>query len=155
MNRFKHLRIRQVDSALAPFREIPEADRPELGWVRAIREACGMSFRQLAERMGISKTTVATLERNEAADRIKLSSLRAVGAALDCELIYALVPRTSLEELVKRRARLVAESVVGRVSDSMDLEDQAIPMEERERQVSDLAERLWQDLPRELWDDPL
>jgi len=105
--------------------------------------------------MGISKTTAATLERNEAAETIKLGSLRAVGAALDCDLVYALVPRGSLEESVKRRARLVAERAVGRVSDSMELESQAIPVTERERQVSDLAERLWQELPKELWDDPL
>jgi predicted DNA-binding mobile mystery protein A len=155
MSRFKHLKIRQVDSALAPFREIPDVDRPGAGWIRAIREASGMSLRQLAERMGISKTTAATLERNESADTIKLSSLRAVGAALDCELIYALVPRTSLEDLVKGRARVVAEAVVGRVSDSMDLENQAIPAAEQERQVADLAERLWQEMPKELWDDPI
>ena len=155
MSRFKHLKIRQVDSALAPFHEIPQVGRPGTGWIRAIREALGMSIRQLAERMGVSKTTAATLERNEAAETIKLRSLRAVGAALDCDLVYALVPRTSLEESVRRRARLVAERVVGRVSESMDLEDQAIPVAERERQVSDLAERLWQEMPKELWDDPL
>ena len=155
MNRFKHLKIRQVDSALAPFREIPEVDRPGAGWIRAIREASGMSIRQLAERMGVSKTTAATLERNENAETVKLGSLRAVGAALDCDLVYALVPRTSIEDSVRLRARFVAERVVGRVSQSMDLEDQAIPVAERERQVSDLAERLWQEMPQELWDDPL
>ncbi len=155
MSRFKHLKVRQVDSALAPFREILEVERPGTGWIRAIREAAGMSLRQLAERMGVSKTTAATLERSEAAETVKLSSLRAVGVALDCDLVYALVPRTSLEDSVRRRARLVAERVVGRVSDSMELEDQAIPVAERERQVSDLAERLWQEMPKELWDDPL
>ena len=77
------------------------------------------------------------------------------GAALDCALVYALVPRTSVEDSVRRRARLVAERVVGRVSQSMDLEDQAIPVTERERQISDLAEKLWQEMPRELWDDSL
>lgn len=155
MTQLKHLRIRQVDSALAPFREIPDPDRPGTGWIRAIREASGMSIRQLAERMGASKTTAATLERNEAADTVKLSSLRVVAEALDCDLVYALVPRTSLEDSVRRRARLVAERVVGRVSQSMDLENQAIPVTERERQISDLAEKLWQEMPRELWNDSL
>ena len=122
MGRFNHLKIRQVDSALAPFREIPGAERPHAGWIRAIREASGMSLRQLAERMGVSKTTVATLERNEAAETVKLSSLRAVGEALGCELVYALVPQTSLEDWVRQRARLVAERTVGRVSQSMALE---------------------------------
>ena len=91
----------------------------------------------------------------EAAETVKLSSLRAVGEALNCDLVYALVPRTSLEDSVRRRARLVAERVVRRVSQSMDLEDQAIPIDERERQVSDLAEELWQQMPQELWDDSL
>lgn len=155
MNRFKHLKIRQVDSALAPFRENPAMDRPNSGWIRAIREASGMSIRQLAERMGASKTTAATIERNEAAETVKLSSLRAVGEALDCDLVYALVPRATLEDSVRRRARLVAERIVGRVSQSIDLEHQAIPVDERERQISDLAERLWQEMPQELWDDSL
>jgi predicted DNA-binding mobile mystery protein A len=114
-----------------------------------------MSIRQLAERMGASKTTAATLERNETAETLKLSSLRVVAEALDCDLVFALVPRTSLEDSVRRRARLVAERVVGRVSQSTDLEDQAIPVTERERQVSDLAEKLWQEMPKDLWDDPL
>jgi predicted DNA-binding mobile mystery protein A len=105
--------------------------------------------------MEVAKTTAATLERNEAAGTVKLSSLRAVGEALGCDLVYALVPRTSLEDAVRRRARLVAERVVGRISQSMDLEDQGIPPDEQERQVSELAERLWQEMPQELWDEPI
>jgi len=155
MDRFKHLKIRQVDSALTPLRELQELDRPDAGWIRAIREASGMSIRQLAERMGISKTTVAALERSEAAGTIKLSSLRAVGDALGSDLVYALVPRRSLEDAVRQRARLVAERVVGQVSQSMELEDQGIPAAERKRQVSELAEELWQEMPQELWDEPL
>jgi len=155
MGRFEHLKVRQVDSGLEHFRQIPDVSPPDAGWARAIREALGMSIRQLAERMGVAKTTVATLERNEASGAIKLGSLKALGEALDCDLVYALVPRTSLEEAVRKRARLVAERIVGRVSQSMELEEQGIPVPERERQVTDLAERLWQEMPRDLWDDPL
>ena len=155
MGRFEHLRIRQVDSALEPFREIRILTRPDTGWVRAIRESLGMSIRQLAERMNIGKTTAATLERNEAAGTIKLRSLRAVSEALDCELVYALVPRTSLEEAVRRRARFVAERRVTRISQSMELEAQGISEMERERQIAELSERLWEEMPQELWDEPL
>jgi len=155
MGRFKHLRTRQVDSALAPFREIPEVPPPRDGWIRAIREALGMSIRQLADRMDVSKTTAASLERTEASDSIKLRSLRAAATALDCELVYALVPRTSLEDTLKKRARVMAERQVRRVSVSMDLEEQGIPPVEEERQVSALAKRLLEEMPRGLWDDPL
>ncbi len=159
MGRFEHLKVRQVDSGLERFREIQDVFPPDAGWARAIREALGMSIRQLAERMGVAKTTVATLERNEASGAIKLGSLKALGEALDCDLdcdlVYALVPRTSLEEAVRQRVRFVAERIVGRVSQSMELEEQGIPVPERERQVTDLAERLWQEMPRDLWDDPI
>jgi len=155
MGRFEHLRIRQVDSSLGPLRQIQEVIPPDAGWARAIREALGMSIRQLAERMEVSKTTAATLERNEASGAIKLSSMRALARALECDLVYALVPRTSLEETVRDRARLVAERTVRRVSQSMELEEQGIPVPEWERQVTELTERLLQDMPRDLWDDPL
>ena len=154
MRRFQHLRIRQVDSALSPFREAREVSRPDQGWIRAIRESLGLSLRQMAERMGVSKTTAAALERSEAADSVKLRSLRAAGDALDCDLVYALVPRTSLEHTLRQRARLVAEWTVGRVSESMELEEQGIPASERDRQVEELAVRLWQEIPQELWDEP-
>lgn len=155
MGRFQHLKIRQVDSALAPFREIGKVEPPEAGWVRAIRESYGMSIRQLAERMGVAKTTAANLERSEAAETVQLDSLRTVAEALDCDLVYALVPRTTLEESMRKRARLVAERIVGRVSRSMELEKQGIPVTEQERQVAELAERLWQEMPQDLWDDPV
>ena len=154
MRRFKHLRILQVDSALSPFRDAREASRPDQGWVRAIRESLGMSLRQMAERMGVSKTTAAALERSEAADSVKLRSLRAVGDALGCDLVYALVPRASLEDTVRQRARLISERTVGRVSDSMELEEQGIPASERDRQIEELAVRLWEEMPKELWDEP-
>jgi predicted DNA-binding mobile mystery protein A len=154
MGRFEHLKIRQVDSALEPFSEIRGMIPPESGWVRTVRESLGMSIRQLAERMNASKTTAATLERNEAAGTIKLRSLQAVSEALGCELVYALVPRISIEETVKGRARLVAERRVMRISQSMELEAQGIPEMERERQIAELAERLWEEMPQKLWDEP-
>ena len=154
LRRFEHLKIRQVDSALEPFSDIRGMIQPESGWVRTVRESLGMSIRQLAERMNVSKTTAATLERNEAAGTIKLRSLQAVSEALDCELVYALVPRTSIEEAVRGRARSVAERRVMRISQSMELEAQGISEIERERQVAELTERLWEEMPQELWDEP-
>lgn len=155
MRSFKHLRLRQVDSALRPFHELRGGKPPEKGWARTIREALGMSIRQMAERMGVAKTTAASLERNEASGAIQLDSLRRLGEALGCDLVYALIPRESLEETVRNRTRAVAAGRVRRVSESTELEEQGIPSSERERQIMELAERLWQEMPQELWDDTL
>jgi predicted DNA-binding mobile mystery protein A len=67
------------------------------------------------------------LEKREADDRITLKSLRAVANALDCDLVYALVPRAdSMQQLIEDRARAEAKKHVLGVEHSMALEDQAV-----------------------------
>ena len=57
-----------------------------------------MTTRELAARMHVSQPAVTQLERSEITGRAQLGSLRKAAAALDCDLVYALVPRTPLEE---------------------------------------------------------
>ena len=98
-----------LDQRLAPVRIQADAlAAPRTGWIRAIREALGMSATQLARRMGVAQPTLTKLEQSEAADRIQLDSLRRVAAALDCDVVYALVPRRPLQEMVEARRVLVA-----------------------------------------------
>jgi predicted DNA-binding mobile mystery protein A len=111
-----------------------------------------MSLRQLAERAGISKTAVQNAEANEAKGTVQLDSLRALAAALDCELVYALVPRSSLSETLSEQAARAATRMVDRVSDSMELEEQGIDSGDRERQVRELAGELLRNRRRDFWD---
>jgi predicted DNA-binding mobile mystery protein A len=77
--------------------------------------------------MGTSRQLPLQLEKSEAEDRITLRSLRAVAGALDCDLVYALVPRAnSLQESIEGRDLAEAKSRVLRVEHSMALEDQAV-----------------------------
>ncbi len=124
---FRDLRLKQLDRALAPFRTASVADsRPVKGWIRAIREAAGISSGELAEKMGASRQLALQQEKAEAEERITLKSLRRVASALDCDLVYALVPRAgSMQELVANRARVQAKKNVLGVEHSMALEDQA------------------------------
>jgi len=127
------------------------ARRPTSGWVRAIRDALGMTSRQLAARMGVSQPAVTQLEQSELNWGVRLDSLRRAAAAMDCELVYALVPRTSLEETVHRRAQLLAERDLAAVDRSMRLEGQAVGADELRQRVGDYAARLVAD--GRLWDD--
>jgi predicted DNA-binding mobile mystery protein A len=124
---FRNLRLKQLDRALAPFRPAASAARPVKGWVRAIREAMGISSADLARRMGTSRQLSLQQEKAEAEDRITLKSLRTLANALDCDFVYALVPRAdSLEDLMSNRARMQAKKNVLGVEHSMALEDQAV-----------------------------
>jgi len=153
MKAFKELRVRQLDEILAAWRALEHERPPNSGWVRIIREALGMSQRQLAARMGVSKTTVNSAERNEARGTIRLNSLEALADGLDCELVYALVPRRTLQATLASRAEELAGRLVNRVSSSMELEDQVVTDEEKQRQIADLAADLLRDRSSGFWDD--
>jgi predicted DNA-binding mobile mystery protein A len=125
---FRKLRLKQLDRSLEPYRAARRVSRPAKGWIRAIRQALGVSSGELARRLGSSRQLPLQLEKSEAEDRITLKSLRAVAHALDCELVYALVPQADslLHELVKDRARAEAKRRVLSVEHSMALENQAV-----------------------------
>ena len=150
--RFDELRVRQLDEALAPFQDLRNRPVPRGGWLRTIRQALGMTARQLAARSGKAQTTVLSTERNEASGTVQLDTLQNLADALDCDLVYALVPRTSLRERLERQACAIASQTVARVSVSMELEAQGVPEEERARQIDELAEEILRARKRDFWD---
>ena len=89
----KELRLAQMDAVLQDAASHPLPPRPPAGWLRAIREALGMTSGVLAERLGVTASGARKLEQAEAVDAITLGTLRRVAEALDCDLQYALVPR--------------------------------------------------------------
>ena len=48
-----------LDRALLPYRERPTR-RPPRGWIRALRDALGMTAEQLGERMSVSPQILTT-----------------------------------------------------------------------------------------------
>jgi predicted DNA-binding mobile mystery protein A len=124
---FRTLRLQQLDRTLKPFRAAAKNPRPQKGWLRAIREAAGISASEVARILKTSRGLPVQLEKAEAEDRITLKSLRAAANALGCDLVYALVPKgETLRELVEERARVQAKRQVLSVEHSMALEDQAV-----------------------------
>src|ERR1700677_1946801 len=107
---FRNLLLNQLDRRLEPYRAARKLSRPAKGWIRAIRQALGVSSGELARRLGTSRQLPLQLEKAEAEDRITLKSLRAAANALDCDLVYALVPRAdTMQELIEARARADAQ----------------------------------------------
>ena len=139
---------RSLDRTLSPFQNLPHR-RPARGWIRAIRNAFGMTAEQLGERMGVSQPTVQGLETSEADDAIQLKTLRRAAEALGCELVYALVPKASLEATYNAAAQALARRELGRIDHSMALEDQAVDDAESDDRVRRFIETELD--PREVW----
>lgn len=123
---FRHLRLIQLQRALEPFLIAKDSPRPQRGWLRAIREATGVTTRELARRLHKAQSLAVHLEKSEAEYRITLTALREAADALGCQLVYALVPKNgSIQELSEQRARARAAENVRAVEHTMALEDQA------------------------------
>ena len=123
---FRELRLNQIERSLEPFAGLPSVRRPQRGWLRAVREALGVTIREVSGKMRKTPQTVASFEKSEAADRITLQTLRRYAEAVDCELVYAIVPKNgSLKQLAETRIRAKAEKDVRAVEHTMALEGQA------------------------------
>ena len=148
MSKFKYMQLRTLDDHLS---RVSVCDRPSGGWIRAIRTSLGMSIRQMAERIGITQQSAARLEKNEADDAITLKSLRKAAEALDCRLVYALVPNEGgLWDIVRRQALKKAAGIVGPVDHSMMLEAQDVG--DRQEKISQIANELARNPDTKLWD---
>ena len=142
---------RHLDTRLNPNAPLASVQRPPKGWVKAIREALGMTTAQLARRLGIAQSSVVTLEQSEAVGRIRLDTIQRAASALDCHLVYALVPNQPLEALVQSRKRELAEHQLAAVERSMSLENQSVEDKEvRERHLRAVSDRI---NTKTFWDD--
>lgn len=125
---------------------------PRGGWVKAIREALGMSAAQLGERMGRSQTAISQLERSEQRKTVQLDSLERAAEALGCVVVYALVPRRSLETMINDQALKVASAHLSPVHHSMALERQAVDERGQQSLVRRTAAKI--KGTRQLWKKP-
>lgn len=122
---------------------------PVRGWIRAIRESLGMTGAQLGARLGIARPSVADLEDAEIRGAIQISSLKRAAEAMDCTLVYALVPNSSLEEFLQRQARQVAREHLKPVEQTMLLENQSLTTEQSKTLMDDYIRSLD---PRIIWE---
>jgi len=145
------LRLEQLQSALEPHTALLEKRAPSRGWLKEIREALGRTERQQAALLGISGPALHKSEQSEADERISLAQLRKLANGLDCELVYAVVPRKPLPDVVQNRAIALAQQDVQGVAHTMGLENQR-PTEGRlQKQVERRAQELLRGKWSELW----
>lgn len=148
----KRLIQQQLDTTLARLGCLRDAQRPARGWLRAIREALGMSGKQFARRLGVSAPWITTLEKKELAGSVTIKTMRQAAEALDCVFIYAVVPRDSLADIVRRRAEILARKRLATVSHLMLLEAQQLSASEQQKALAQEVNALIQELPKELWE---
>ncbi len=148
----KQLLIKQLDDKI---QQTPMAllNIPIGGWVTTIRKALGISLQQIAGKMAITPQSVKEIEQREVTGSITLKSLGEAADAMDMKLVYGFVPKDgSIDKMIERKARQVAESIVMSTSHNMKLEGQENTPERIAKAIEEMTATLKQEMPKYLWD---
>ena len=147
------LKLQQADAALQAYRTLLTRPKPRGGWIRTIREALGMSSLQLAKKLGKKASqTIEDIQASEVTGTIKLNTLNELAEAMGCQLVYALVPKNSLEDVRHEEAKRIARKKMAVVAHTMRLEEQGLTKEAARREFDRLVKKLLDGNPKKLWE---
>jgi predicted DNA-binding mobile mystery protein A len=132
-------------SKLMPFKDVPA---PSVGWVRAVRDGLGMSRRQLASRLGVSVSRVQRLEHDEVTGSVTMKTMQRTAEAVDCVFVYAVIPKTSIEDSLQTQGIKKSMQRLGLVEDSNIIKD-----ESNAELLNALADQMIDKSKRTLWDE--
>ncbi len=150
----KWLAIKQLDRQLKEWQTVArQFQRPRGGWVKTLREALNMTAEQLANRLNLSRARIVQLENAEIHDAITVRSLKEAANALECEFIYAIIPKdnNTLENIVKTRAEKIAHERIKNVAHTMALENQAVNKNLLKTEEDELAKSIAEAISKNIW----
>jgi predicted DNA-binding mobile mystery protein A len=127
---------------------------PRSGWIKAVRGALGITTRQLADRVGVEQSNITRLEEREPSGKVTLERLAKTANAMNCRLIYAIVPNdqySDLEAIIDERARDLAQQLVRTTEHSMRLEKQGADDNDLAKEVDSLKDELKSKMDSRIW----
>jgi len=147
----KKLIREQLDKRLVPLKTFAKSGMPETGWIKSIREALGMSAKDLGQKVGIDQSRISRLENGEKDGNVKLSSLQKVAQGLNMDFVYGFVPKDTLEALVREQAGKIARERTKRLNHTMRLELQELSDDEKESALRDMIDKMMVEEPKDFW----
>ncbi|WP_297364727.1 mobile mystery protein A [Acidiferrobacter sp.] len=126
--------------------------QPKSGWLALLRHALGMSGAQVAARMGVSRNAIYQAEGNERDGAITIAQMRKIADAMNAEFVYALVPKGSVDDVIRAQARQKAEALVRRAGAHMALESQSLSNDQIKQRIEELADELVRNMPSDFWE---
>jgi predicted DNA-binding mobile mystery protein A len=149
-----HSQRKLIDRRLRAWIPLQSERPPPSGWIKAIRGSLGLTMAQLARRIGVAPSALANYEKSETRGRISIDTLQKAARAMNCKLIYAIVPEKaahSLEDILAEQAIRTARKIVEKADQSMRLEAQGLAEEDLQQQIRELAQELKQNLDSQIW----
>lgn len=107
-----------------------------------------MTTTQLAQKINVTQPRVINLEKNER--NTKISTMERIADALNCDFVYAFVPRENIDDIIYNQAKKKALKILNKVNTNMSLENQLTNSDEL---VEDLIKDLLDDNISRIWDE--
>src|SRR5690606_14031463 len=148
-----NLQRKQLDEKLEAFSALQNLNSPVGGWLKAIRTTLGMSLEQLGNKLGVTKQSIQSLEKREKEGNITINSLKETAHAMDMKFVYVLLPTDgSLEQLIERKAAILAKDIVMRTTQTTALEDQENAQARLKDAIEERKKEIIESNPKILWD---
>lgn len=130
----------QIQRRLEDLRAVKDKTIIREGWIHYMRSALGLTLNELGRLASVSTASVAQAERREVDGQVSMSTLKKMAEAMDCELVYAFVPKKDMKTLIHDKAFEKAQKTLGLADLHMKLENQKVEGNERER-IERLAQK--------------
>ena len=127
-SRTRRLEVGRLDEYFQTLESISglRQQAPRRGWVKAMRDALGMSAAQLANRLSVSRAAVYQLDERESSRAVSLKQLDKAADALECDVFYTFIPRSTVEQTIRAQAKKNAETKLYNANLSMGLEAEGV-----------------------------
>lgn len=96
---------------------------------------------------------VIRIEIDETRKALTMKTLAATANVLNCDFVYAFVPREPLHKMVDQQANKIATRQLESISHNMFLEDQALSSRQNKKQLKELKVKLLENISKNLWSD--
>ncbi len=150
MKKNRRLRRTQLDRSFMQLKTL-NLKTPKKGWIKEVRESLGMSMKDLADRLGTIKQRIERIEKDEVASKVSLETMKKTAEAMNCDFIYFVVPKNSLEETLKDQGLKAAQKILKQVGKTMALEAQTTSTLSQKKLVENLAQEMLLNEDRKIW----
>jgi len=123
------------------------------GWLKTVRKALGMSGPQLAKRLGVTKGRISQIESAELCGGVTLKTMHKMAEAMNCRLVYAVIPEKEIGQVIKDQAIEKAKARVKTASTHMALEAQALSKDKLDAEIARIVSEIMDKMPSDLWSD--
>jgi predicted DNA-binding mobile mystery protein A len=151
MSKLDALRRQQIDLNLEDIKPMGSKKPPKDGWIKEIRNALGMSMKDLGARLGVIKQRIERIEKDEVNKKVTIETMSRVAEALNCEFVYFLIPKTSLQNTLESEALQAAKKLANSIEKTMSLEKQGTSKSAQAERIKEIAKELIEKQDRRIW----